>query len=1066
MPAADRDGTEVQQASQPQRWRSRMNAHSSISSNQTTEDGQGDNGVQSQRQSISAPNTGNANAHRQIIGNYELGRVLATGDFDCRTRICTHVTTGVPYVVRIYDKHVLAEAQWMWDRVAESIHVQRKLPHNRHILEMVECFESNTSVYILMHLFPSMNLTKLFTDMAAQAELMNHLHFLSRAAVRASVAERESHFTSGPEKSKDQEGDERRGSSSGAVNANSFNENSSFTSVTMAERASLRQLQDGRPGIGGVFDMPEPERNQRTPPTSPGDEKRGSVSVFPDTLKSASVTTAAAIHALEGPIPPHVPLPLIRVLFEQVVKGVFFLHQHGVAHTGIAPDHLLVSPEGLVRIGNMVSSCFCAPGDRLHALRGTMHTVAPEVLRSEAYDPFMADAWALGVVFYFMLNRGRYPHDGANTLRHILHGHTRQPRPGLPAVALDLLSRLMQVKPEDRLPVDAILAHPFFTATLPTVAEEVLADAADAQARSGHRSVYTGYNASLQGITDSRVNKTPVNDPLTSSHSGSFSNNRVCAGRDGSGGARRWGREAGANEESDTLAGSWSTPHQHPSSTPFSTNIESNSVVVASGLSSTFDNPEGTTALPGAGEQLGTTRSSSSAGGGRGGGVDTLDNGSFFIPQRHTTSPDGRPPRLPAPLPTPPTPRNPSNTAKSRPVWRPELATSMDDLEDLAARLIQHHFRAALYRRLYRAETRALMQRGQSMYLSSASSSSRDGLSASPQTARTAAVAADATPTRSLLHSRRMSSSSLHASVLGDGTSVSPTKPQRPFHGRVSTTRSPPTNMTPSNLTPSARKRKTSFLKSDENTLPAATAASAPSFHSPQGRRPSAVAFSAAADAGAMSSSRGRFDSSSVTIDTRSGLQSGNATEEDDERIRTGGSDEETSERHDRFLDEDAFRRTTAVGRCSVRLGEEAGARTDGEDLLRRDSSTLPSLAATACGTGLANEAPFPLQPPPLQFPSRGSGGCSSNRMLNSMANASLLSQQGRRRSSITAVISSVASHRTSFDPQRNAGCAVSDGEVCPLCHREPYAVRSIAIRPYASTPYQFTSGEFTKLLE
>lgn len=45
--------------------------------------------------------------HKEVIGKYELGKVLAGGDFDCRIRLCTHVVTGGRYVIRIYAKAVL-----------------------------------------------------------------------------------------------------------------------------------------------------------------------------------------------------------------------------------------------------------------------------------------------------------------------------------------------------------------------------------------------------------------------------------------------------------------------------------------------------------------------------------------------------------------------------------------------------------------------------------------------------------------------------------------------------------------------------------------------------------------------------------------------------------------------------------------------------------------------------------------------------------------------------------------------------------------------------------------------
>src|SRR5687768_2439560 len=73
----------------------------------------------------------------QIVGKYRLGKVLGAGDFDCRIRLCTHVSTGLQYAIKIYDKNVLREYQWMWDQIRDAIQVMRTLPKHEFIVEMV-----------------------------------------------------------------------------------------------------------------------------------------------------------------------------------------------------------------------------------------------------------------------------------------------------------------------------------------------------------------------------------------------------------------------------------------------------------------------------------------------------------------------------------------------------------------------------------------------------------------------------------------------------------------------------------------------------------------------------------------------------------------------------------------------------------------------------------------------------------------------------------------------------------------------------------------------------------------
>ncbi|RNF05019.1 putative protein kinase [Trypanosoma rangeli] len=267
---------------------------------------------------------------KQIVGKYELGKVLASGYFDCRTRLCTHIVTGAQYAVRIYNKSVLAEAQWMWDRTRGAIHVMRTLPKHDNIIETVECFETQTSLYILMQLFAPMQITRLYTTETATGQ---------------------------------------------------------------------RVL---------------------------------------------------------------VPMQQTKHYYAQVVRGLLHMHSHNVVHLGLAPDHVMVNDRDQVKIGYLVSCTYFPKGKLCYDIRGTTHTVAPEVLQNGGYDPYLADAWSMGVLLYFMLNQGRYPHDGANTTKNIMYNRIRPPDPNLPPEAKDLLARLLHPTPSRRMRVQNIMSHPFF----------------------------------------------------------------------------------------------------------------------------------------------------------------------------------------------------------------------------------------------------------------------------------------------------------------------------------------------------------------------------------------------------------------------------------------------------------------------------------------------------------------------------------------------------------------------------------------------------------------------------
>jgi serine/threonine protein kinase len=156
-----------------------------------------------------------------------------------------------------------------------------------------------------------------------------------------------------------------------------------------------------------------------------------------------------------------IPLSKTKHLFTQVVRGIMHMHDNSVVHCGIAPDHVLVNDRDQVKIGFLVSCRFYQRGKAMTGMRGTKHTVAPEVLRQEPYNPVLADSWSLGVLLFFMLNGGQYPHDGANTTKNILNHKIRQLNPALPVQARDLVSQLLTYDPAERLTVGDIFNHPW-----------------------------------------------------------------------------------------------------------------------------------------------------------------------------------------------------------------------------------------------------------------------------------------------------------------------------------------------------------------------------------------------------------------------------------------------------------------------------------------------------------------------------------------------------------------------------------------------------------------------------
>ncbi|XP_075158192.1 testis-specific serine/threonine-protein kinase 4 isoform X2 [Haematobia irritans] len=111
-----------------------------------------------------------------------------------------------------------------------------------------------------------------------------------------------------------------------------------------------------------------------------------------------------------------------RNLFRQLISVIEYIHSKGVVHRDIKCENLLLDENfnlKLIDFGfarkdtrtsdaqTILSKTFC----------GSYAYASPEILKGVAYDPFLSDIWACGVVCYAMVF-GRLPYDGSNV--HVL----------------------------------------------------------------------------------------------------------------------------------------------------------------------------------------------------------------------------------------------------------------------------------------------------------------------------------------------------------------------------------------------------------------------------------------------------------------------------------------------------------------------------------------------------------------------------------------------------------------------------------------------------------------------
>ncbi len=154
-----------------------------------------------------------------------------------------------------------------------------------------------------------------------------------------------------------------------------------------------------------------------------------------------------------------------------ICSALSFAHDNGVLHLDLKPENVLVTRDGLVKVGDFgVASLTNAAGQAISA-GGTLGYMPPEQLRGEAVD-VRSDVWALGALAYEVVT-GAVPF-ASDTVEGALYKAESvvPPTPGdfidtLPPEADEVLLTALSPEPADRYPA----AEAFAADLLPSLGD-------------------------------------------------------------------------------------------------------------------------------------------------------------------------------------------------------------------------------------------------------------------------------------------------------------------------------------------------------------------------------------------------------------------------------------------------------------------------------------------------------------------------------------------------------------------------------------------------------------------
>jgi serine/threonine protein kinase len=142
-----------------------------------------------------------------------------------------------------------------------------------------------------------------------------------------------------------------------------------------------------------------------------------------------------------------IPLSSLRTeqcykLLRQLVEGLAFLHEHGVAHLDLKSPNIVIDTalERLYIIDFGLAERVSGPEDTVYGFRGTKHWVAPEVEDGNyAYSAVRADLWAAGELIETVMLLWHKGPDPCNTHLQEVVIQLRNPDPGMRPLLTDVI---------------------------------------------------------------------------------------------------------------------------------------------------------------------------------------------------------------------------------------------------------------------------------------------------------------------------------------------------------------------------------------------------------------------------------------------------------------------------------------------------------------------------------------------------------------------------------------------------------------------------------------------------
>ncbi|XP_067829633.1 serine/threonine-protein kinase ULK3 [Heptranchias perlo] len=160
------------------------------------------------------------------------------------------------------------------------------------------------------------------------------------------------------------------------------------------------------------------------------------------------------------------PEHVARRFLQQLASALQYLHQRNISHLDLKPQNILLSSSTVphLKLADFGFAQYMSPWDEKHVLRGSPLYMAPEMVCRQQYDA-RVDLWSVGVILYEALfGRPPFASKSFTVLEEKIRSNKAIELPPGARVSgdcRDLLLRLLERDPEQRMTFEEFFTHPF-----------------------------------------------------------------------------------------------------------------------------------------------------------------------------------------------------------------------------------------------------------------------------------------------------------------------------------------------------------------------------------------------------------------------------------------------------------------------------------------------------------------------------------------------------------------------------------------------------------------------------